>query len=101
MRIRGKKRFSLYSMYLTFVDNKMKIVLCKFSNRTLFFIRQESEERERDGSIRRVGKMIDNRMNGERGSIWRVNNETLGEGKRTELVRLSRAITSSQKFQNL
>ena len=32
--------------------------------------------------------MIDNRMNGERGSIWRVNNETLGEGKRTELVRL-------------
>ena len=32
--------------------------------------------------------MIDNRMNGERGSIWRGNDETLGEEKRTELVRL-------------
>ena len=40
-------------MYLTFVDNKVKIVLCKFSNRTLFFIRQESEEIERESCIRR------------------------------------------------
>ena len=67
-------------MYLTFVDNKMKIVLCKFSNSTLFFIRQEIEGEERDSCIRRE------RNKGKK-SIRGMNNETKGEGKRLERER--------------
>ena len=54
-------------------------------NRTLFFIRQESGERERESCIRRNWARM-----GEQGQRVDLegNNETLGKGKRTELVRL-------------
>ena len=67
-------------MYLTFVDNKMRIVLCKFSYRTLLFIRQEIEGKEKGSCIRRE------RNKGKK-SIRGMNNETKGEGKRLERER--------------
>ena len=73
-------------MYLTFVDNKAKIVLCKFSNRTLFFVRQESEKRERDGCIGGKGNRIEGKMN----------NGTMRDGKRLFRVPRLLYITGSK-----